>query len=308
VTRLPDALPSATIVITTKDRRDDLRRALASAMAQTADVEVLVIDDGSSDGTPQMVASEFPEATLHRSERSLGYIAQRNRAAALATSPVIVSIDDDAELGARTVEHTLGELDHPRVGAVAIPHEDVSKGPATVLPLPPDNGRVYATVAYVGTAHALRRDLFLDLGGYREGLFHQAEESDFCARMLRAGYVVRLGTAEHILHHESPQRVSERLYLYGRRNDVLFAWHNVPMPYLAGRLAKVTVHGLLIGMQGRHPRAAIRGLLQGYAQGLRDLPCRDPLPRDLYRVSRRLRRQLIVPLEEVEAELPVGAP
>jgi GT2 family glycosyltransferase len=277
-------------------------------MAQTADVEVLVIDDGSSDGTPEMVEKEFPEATLHRSERSLGYIAQRNRAAKLASAPVIVSIDDDAELASRTVEQTLAELDHPRVGAVAIPHVDVSKGPSTVLPLPPDNGRVYATVAYVGTAHALRRDLFLELGGYREGLFHQAEESDLCARMLRAGYVVRLGTAEHILHHESPQRVSERLYLYGRRNDVLFAWHNVPMPYLAGRLAKVTVHGVLIGMRGRRLGAAIRGLAQGYAQGVRDLPGRDPLPRELYRVSRRLRRQLIVPLEEVEAELPVGAP
>jgi glycosyltransferase involved in cell wall biosynthesis len=302
-------LPSATIAITTKDRRDDLRRALASAFAQTADVEVLVIDDGSTDGTAEMVAEEFPEAVVHRSERSLGLIAQRNRAAELASAPVVVSIDDDAELvSPRTVEHTLAELDHPRVGAVAIPHVDVSKGPSTVLPLPPDNGRVYATVAYVGTAHALRRDLFLELGGYWEGLFHQAEESDFCARMLRAGYVVRLGTAEHILHHESPRRVSERLYFYGRRNDVLFAWHNVPMPYLVGRLAKVTVHGLLIGLRGRRLGAAVRGLWRGYAEGVRDLPRRDPLPRDLYRLSRRLRRQLIVPLEEVEPELPAGAP
>jgi GT2 family glycosyltransferase len=302
-------LPSATIAITTKDRRDDLRRALGSAFAQTADVEVLVIDDGSTDGTAAMVEAEFPEAVVHRSEQSLGLIAQRNRAAELATAPVLVSIDDDAELvSPRTVEHTVAELEHPRVGAVAIPHVDVSKGASTVLPLPPDNGRVYATVSYVGTAHALRRDLFLELGGYREGLFHQSEESDYCARMLRAGYVVRLGTAEHILHHESPRRVSERLYYYGRRNDVLFAWDNVPMPYLLGRLAKVTVHGLLIGLRGRHLGAAVRGLARGYAGGLRGLPRRDPLPRDLYRLSRRLRRELIVPLEEVEAELPAGAP
>jgi GT2 family glycosyltransferase len=302
-------LASATIAITTKDRRDDLRRALASAFAQTADVEVLVIDDGSTDGTAEMVAAEFPDAVVHRSERSLGLIAQRNRAAELASAPVLVSIDDDAELvSPRTVEHTLAELDHPRVGAVAIPHVDVSKGPSTVLPLPPDNGRVYATVSYVGTAHALRRDVFLELGGYREGLFHQSEESDFCARMLRAGYVVRLGTAEHILHHESPHRVSERLYFYGRRNDVLFAWDNVPMPYLAGRLAKVTVHGLLIGLRGRHLGAAVRGLWRGYAEGVRALPRRDPLPRELYRLSRRLRKQLIVPLDEVEAELPARAP
>jgi GT2 family glycosyltransferase len=302
-------LPSATIAITTKDRRDDLRRALASAFAQTADVEVLVIDDGSTDGTAEMVREQFPRAVVHRSERSLGLIEQRNRAAELASAPVLVSIDDDAELvSARTVEHTLTELDHPRVGAVAIPHVDVSKGPSTVLPLPPDNGRVYATVSYVGTAHALRRDLFLELGGYREGLFHQSEESDFCARMLRAGYVVRLGTAEHILHHESPRRVSERLYFYGRRNDVLFAWHNVPMPYLAGRLAKVTLHGLVIGLRGRQLGAAVRGLWRGYAEGVRHLARRNPLSRDLYRLSRRLRKQLIVPLDEVEAELPAGAP
>lgn len=43
--------PDATVVIVTKDRRDDVLRAVASALAQTATVEVLVGDDGSSDGT-----------------------------------------------------------------------------------------------------------------------------------------------------------------------------------------------------------------------------------------------------------------
>ena len=46
----------ATVVITTKNRREDLLKAVASAWSQTARPEVLVIDDGSTDGTSEAVA------------------------------------------------------------------------------------------------------------------------------------------------------------------------------------------------------------------------------------------------------------
>jgi glycosyltransferase involved in cell wall biosynthesis len=44
----------ATVVITTKDRKGELRTAVQSAVEQTADPEVLVLDDGSTDGTAEM--------------------------------------------------------------------------------------------------------------------------------------------------------------------------------------------------------------------------------------------------------------
>ncbi|MGH7213703.1 MAG: glycosyltransferase family 2 protein, partial [Tepidisphaeraceae bacterium] len=238
----------ATVVITTKDRKDELRRAVASAVAQVgAAVEVLVIDDGSTDGSSDMLRAEFSTVRVERYERSLGLIVRRNHAAALATAPVILSIDDDAVLvSTHTVAQTLTEFDHPRVGAVAVPFVDIKQGPQ-VRQRAPDFARVYVASSFIGTAHALRRDLFLKLGGYREQLFHQGEEADYCLRMLDAGCVVRLGSADPIHHFESPRRDFRRMDVYGRRNDVLYAWHNVPLPYLPGHLLATTFNGLCWG-------------------------------------------------------------
>src|SRR4051794_23677222 len=118
------AMPDATILITSKDRRDELRVAIDSAVRQTgADIEVLVIDDGSSDGTSAMVAEEFPEVRLVRNDRPTGYPHARNQAAALATAPVIVTIDDDAEFSDPWIVcNTLAACDHPSIITVAMPH------------------------------------------------------------------------------------------------------------------------------------------------------------------------------------------
>ena len=122
---------SATVVITTKNRKEELPpRRLRSALAQTAQPEVLVMDDASTDGTATLVRQEFPQVRLESSEHSLGYIRQRNRAARLANGAVLFSIDDDAVFSSnKVIEQTLRDFDHPCVGAVAIPFVDVNKSP-----------------------------------------------------------------------------------------------------------------------------------------------------------------------------------
>src|SRR5581483_7389816 len=101
---------TATVVISTKNRLEDLRRALRSCLSQSAGPAILVIDDGSSDGTSEAVRQEFPSVRLVREEVSKGYIVERNRGAALATTDVIVSIDDDAEfVSPNTVAQALAE-------------------------------------------------------------------------------------------------------------------------------------------------------------------------------------------------------
>ncbi len=213
----------ATVVITTRNRKEDLAKAVGSALAQKGSPRVLIMDDGSTDGTREMVEREFPEVRLETSGHSLGYIRQRNRAAQLARTPVIFSIDDDAVFSTpNIVADTLGDFDHPRVGAVAIPSIDVNRN-LHVARKAPDRRHVYAAYCYVGTAHALRRDLFLGLSGYREILVHQGEEEDFCLRLLDAGYFTRSGNADPIHHFESPRRSWVRMDFYGARNKVLYA-------------------------------------------------------------------------------------
>jgi glycosyltransferase involved in cell wall biosynthesis len=295
--------PDATIVITTKNRKDDLRRALASAVAQDGSVEVLVIDDGSTDGTSDMVRSEFLQVRLHRDEVSKGLIVQRNQAAKLAAGRIIISIDDDAELmSPSTVQQVVAEFDHPRVGAVAMPFIDVHRK-VSHLPPPGSGEKVLIAKAYVGTAHALRRDIFLRLGGYREFLFHQGEESDYCVRLMAAGYVIRYGHSTPLHHYVSPRRDSERIVVYGARNGILYAWHNVPMPFFLAHCFINILNVIRNGFYQGRTLWAVRGILRGFLDSGRDFRSRSPVPATIYKLGLRLRHRPL-PLGMAEPYLP----
>ena len=300
----------ATVVITTKNRRDELRTAVRSAVAQRAAPSVLVIDDGSTDGTSEMVRAEFPDVRVDRVERSLGLIVQRNRGAELASdADVIFSIDDDAAFATPdVVGQTLDEFEgQPRVGAVAIPFVNVN-GENVLHQRAPGEAGVVVAGEFIGTAHAVRRDVFRRLGGYRASLFHQGEERDFCLRMLDAGWVVRLGRSEPIHHFESPRRDTRRMDLFGRRNDVLFAWHNVPWRALPTHLLGTTLNGLRAGLRTRRLGRMIYGLGKGYVAMPGEWSHRRPVSLAAYGLSRRLRRGPLL-LAEVEPLLvPVPGP
>jgi GT2 family glycosyltransferase len=295
--------PDATIVITTKNRKEELRGAIASALAQEAAVEVLVFDDGSTDGTSELVCSEFPLVRLVRQVNSHGYIPNRNRAATMACADIVFSLDDDAAFSTPlTVSQTLEAFDHPRVGAVAIPFVNVNQGQAVLQQAPSGDG-VFATATYIGTAHAVRRDLFLSLGGYREHFIHQGEEMDFCLRMLARGYIVRLGSADPIHHFESPKRDFRRMDYYGRRNDILFAWHNIPMPDLAVHLPATTLNGLRCAARVGRYRMMLLGLLSGWWTALTWNKGRQPVPSEIARLFKSLKRGGPCALDAIEAKL-----
>lgn len=311
---------AASIVITTKNRKEELRLALRSAVEQAGRPEVIVIDDGSTDGTSEMVRSEFPQVILHRFEESKGLVARRNEAARLigggdkervhqsggyvvrrnegaqlATGDVIFSIDDDAVFSTpRIVEQTLLEFDSPRIGAVAIPYIEPRKE-NRAFQRAPSCDKIWIAPTFIGTAHALRRDLFLQLGGYREHLIHQGEEMDYCIRLFAAGYVVRLGNADLIYHNESPKRDLRRMDFYGCRNAVLFVWQNVPMPYLLVYLPATTVNCLRWTFVPHRFLTRLRGIIAGFRDFLRTN--RTPVKIKIYRQWRKLKTVGAMPFD-----------
>jgi GT2 family glycosyltransferase len=299
MSRSPSIAIKATIVVSTKNRKDDLRNTLTSCLEQSGAVETIVIDDGSSDGTSEMLASEFPSLTVIRHHQSTGYIVARNEGAMQAAGEIIVSIDDDAVFTtSNVIQQTIAEFHDPRVGAVAIPYADINRD-GVERQRTPDASRVFVTDRFIGTAHAIRRDVFLQLDGYREFFFHQGEESDFCIRMLDAGSFVRLGNSDRIDHFESPKRDTQRMDLYGRRNDILFAVLNVPFVCLVPHLLGVTLKGLWFGMKIGRPVRMARGLLFGYFSAFRYCMHRRPVSLKGYGLFRRLRKEGVVELNRL---------
>jgi glycosyltransferase involved in cell wall biosynthesis len=277
------------VLIATKDRCEELRLALRSVLSQSTRLEILVIDDGSNDGTPAMLRTEFPSVRVIRHEDSRGYIVRRNEGVREARAGIVISIDDDAALSTpHVVGQTLAEFSDERVGAVAMPYIDVNRGSRVIQRAPASDG-VYATDRFIGTAHALRRDVFLDLGGYREALVHQGEEGDYCLRMLEAGFIVRLGSADPIHHFESPRRDFRRMDYFGVRNAVLFVWQNVPAPDAWWRMPVLIVGLALHTLQPRRLATRLSGLVAGL--WLFATAPRTPVSRRTYRLARALASQ-----------------
>ena len=229
----------ASIVIPTRFRVEELRELIHSVFAQTVPVEILVMDDGESDVLSEMLRVEFPQVRYLKLGSGRGPAFQRNRGIEFATHPIVFFVDDDTLLvSPKTLEQTLAEFEHPRIGAVGIPFINVRQGQA--LQQRASAAGIQVAHAFVGAAHAVRRDVFLKVGGYREHFFYMGEEGDLCLRMMQAGYVMRLGRADPIHHLESPRRNLGRAGFSGRRNDILFCWHNVPMSHFVPHLLATT--------------------------------------------------------------------
>ena len=303
----PDSAPTqveATVVVVTKDRVGDARRAVKSATKQSGNVEVIVIDDASADGTAEEIAGEFPEARVQRADSSQGYIAQRNKAARLARGEIIVSLDDDAQFSStETIQSLLEEFADPRVGAVAMPYIDVGFGTG-VLQARPEPDRMFLTHTFRGTAYAVRRELFLKLGGFRETLYYQWEEPDFCARLMDAGYLVVLGGTPPILHHESQKRNYDKMLYWGRRNYLLVSWWNVPTRYLPGRLLKVWTHGVVLAWKSRRFKPTLSGLARGCIDAYRTRAYRRPVSPAVHRQMRRLLKAGPQPIGSARRDSP----
>jgi glycosyltransferase involved in cell wall biosynthesis len=291
--------PIATVVITTKDRKDELCGALESVMSQTVPLEVLVIDDGSTDGTAEIVRAKFPAVRVIRSDLSQGLVVQRNRGAQLATTPFIFSIDDDAAFSTPyVVEQTLAEFSAPRIGAVAIPYIEPLKS-NRLMQRSPSPDRIWITDSFIGTAHALRRDLFLQMHGYREALVHQGEERDYCIRMLNCGWLTRLGNSDPIFHYESPRRDFGRMDYFGRRNDILFAWHHVPLPWLPVYLAATSFNSLRSACKVRRFYHMAAGMCAGYFECFRKWSERSPVSNRIFLLYRQLKKRGPLPIDDV---------
>jgi glycosyltransferase involved in cell wall biosynthesis len=262
------------------------------------------VDDASGDGTAETIRAEYPEVRLHLSKERRGLVAARNLGMRLACAPVVVTIDDDAVFStARTVEQTLADFDHPRIGAVAIPLVDVGRGPL-VEHRSPAGGEAHVCSTFRGGSFAVRRDLFLNLGGFREAILHQGEERDFCIRMLSAGFVTRVGRADPVFHFESPNRDIRRMDLYGRRNDILYSWHNDPFPYAPLRMAEMTVKGIGWGFKVGRPLRMLHGLAMGYRACWQERGRREAVSSEVARLARTLRKARSRRLAEVEEHLP----
>lgn len=278
--------PTATVVISTRNRLADLHNAIRSCLEQTGvRLEILVYDDASTDGTTETITRKFPSVRITRRDEHVGLIVLRNRGFREARGHIIFSIDDDAYFtSSQTVARTLELFDeHPRAAVVALPY--VEPHTKRLMSEFPSDRRLRG---FVGCAHAMRRDLVIGLGGYREFFVHQGEERDLAIRLLDRGYEIVFGDTRPIVHTVSPRRDRPRMSFYGVRNTLLFDVLNLPLRYLLPRLAADVFNLLRYKLTIRTVPTRLYYVACGLAACIKYWPKRVPVRPATYRRYRSL--------------------
>ncbi len=218
--------PLVTIGILSFNRRDEVRHTLQRVAEQTYEpVEVLVVDNASSDGTAAMVREEFPDTRVIALEENVGEEA-KNPMLRGARGDIVVILDDDsypaADAVGRIVEHFTRD---PSIGVIAGKVYSTVTGEPWPNPILPDVDHVIDCHAYIGCGVAMRRRTALDLGGYAGFFFIYEVETELALRFWAAGHRVIYDPAIRFDHRVAPaHRTSERQILHCTRNTLEIAW------------------------------------------------------------------------------------
>lgn len=233
MTPSPPSPLSCAICITTHNRRDDLARTLAALATLTpAPDEILIAADGCTDGTIDLVRSQYPHVRLLIHDQPRGSVPSRNELAAATTCDVFVSLDDDsypidADFIARVRELFSA---HPRLAVASFPQR-TDEQPETLTAT--DFGPSRFTGSYANSGAAIRRAAFEELGGYPDFFFHAYEEPDLALRCVAAGWQVRHETSLLIRHHfTAAQRNEIRTHQRHARNELWSVLLRCPAPQL----------------------------------------------------------------------------
>ncbi len=193
MTAEPPRAPTVSAVISSWNKKDDLRENLDALRAQTRKPdEIVLVDNRSGDGTIEMVRSEYPEVRLVVMPNS-GYGACETFNIGFSTSKgdLVLILDDDVVLPPEWVEKMVERiLAEPETTAI-VSCKVVEPGMPDWYKDHPEVNRERYMATFRGCSSIARRAPLEKAGWYEEKLFIYGNERDLTARLLNAGHRVK---------------------------------------------------------------------------------------------------------------------
>lgn len=223
--------PTVSLVISVWNRKDDLRDNLRAIAAQTVPADqVIVVDNDSRDGTPEMVLAEFPWVQLIRMPHSrYGACETFNVGFASARGEFTGILDDDVVLPPTFVEQMLAKFaQEPPTTAILSPKVREPEMPQWYLDSPQIHRERYLPT-FRGCGSMARSAPLRQAGFYDQRFFIFGNERDLTTRLLNLGYRVKM-VPEIEVFHKAPfgMRHGRRSLYYHVRNFWLYAFKYLP--------------------------------------------------------------------------------
>lgn len=210
--------PSVSVIIPTIDGASLLPGCLGALYGQNVDVELIIVDNGSKDGSIERLRAELPGATIVQNSGNLGFAKACNQGVEVATAPFVLLLNNDVRLDAGCLEGLVRVLERDAGIAACQPTlVDAKSGTLdsagsdfTVtgflhhLSEPEVLGEASSVVrrfSLKGACMLIRRDRWRAVGGLDESYFAYFEESDLCWRFQLRGWNVchaKTLSAQHV--------------------------------------------------------------------------------------------------------------
>ncbi|MFG3506613.1 glycosyltransferase family 2 protein [Streptomyces sp. NPDC047821] len=276
------------VVVLTHNRREQLLATLDHLAALPERPPLIVVDNASTDGTPEAVAGRHPGVTVLRTGRNLG-APGRTVGVRHARTPYVAFSDDDSWWEPGALARAADLLDrHRRLGLLAARVRVGHGGPpdplndrlaasplerAADLPGPP-------VLGFLACAAVARREAYLEAGGYHPIFFVGGEETllayDLAARGWGVCHCSDVVAVHSPLGGERPGRRAVQL-----RNAALTAWLRRPLTVALRQTRAIALRA----PGDPEARRALRDLLGRLPAALRE---RRPLPAAVEAAARRL--------------------
>lgn len=281
------------------DGREDTLRCLDSLTRGTwSPLTVMVVDNGSRDGTTAEVRLRYPDVAVFREEENLGFAEGNNvgiRQALAAGADFVLLLNNDTTVAPDTIARCVEAAElHPDAAAVcpliffAEPSNLIWYAGARFDPRRAHGGRVIGyrevdkgqysgqqeTERATGAAVLLRRRALEHIGLLDPDLFFLYEDVDWSLRARRAGYQIYFTPEAKVWHRVSASAGGEHSALigyYDTRNHVVTCRRYAPLggsAALARELGILAIH-LAAARRARHRVAYLRGVIQGWRDARR---------------------------------------
>ena len=231
--------PPVSIVSICWNRKADICESLRRIRdIDYPNLEIIVVDNASTDGTPAAIESGFPEVHLLRMTENIG-IAAYNAGFEIARGEYIVILDDDSFPHRDSLKRMVRKFENDAsLGVAAFDvrnfynYDDVKTETVEEIA---ENRETAATakeylLAFNGAGAGVRREVLKQAGYYPEEFFLYWNEQDTAFRILDSGYGIQFFSDIVAYHKFSPvNRESRRAPFFYARNAFWLVWKNYPL-------------------------------------------------------------------------------